>query len=177
MSVETIDKAVIRKSKSSKVPDVPVAKTIQTDQPVQMDDDERKLDLQTKIAEAQRMLSEKHAGVKTQGETIADLYSGLPASEKVAKLEDELEAAKQELNTQALESQEIEGAKDVLAEAKVERNHWQAMLSLYLVQWAHRYSRRDVTVGDQRLEIIITAKLGKVVDELQAELPLWDVTE
>lgn len=174
MAVEKLEKP-----RGGKVPKAPKTKAIvpapQPDAPAT--DEERKLDLQNKIADAQRKLAEKAKGLKTQGEVVAELYDGLPASEKVKRLEAELEDAKKELNTQALESREMEGAKDTLAELKVERNHYQAMLSLYLVQWAYRYSRRDVTVGDQRLEITISAKLGKVVDELQAELPLWDNVE
>lgn len=173
--VETIDKAV--KGKGGKVPKAPKTQAIDVAPPADMTDEDRKLDLQSKIAEAQRMLSQKAAAVGTQKETVAELYDGLPASSKVAELEEQLEAAKADLKEEALRSKEIEGANEVLAEVKTEKSHWEAMLSLYLVQWATRYKRRDVTVGDQRLEIKITAKLGNVVDELQAELPLWETTD
>jgi len=109
--------------------------------------------------------------VKTLAEQLAQECEKLPAFDRVADLEGQLEVAREELHRQEIGSAAINGIKDKLAEARRELKLAAGALSSLLIHFMADYRQRSLDVNQQHRAIDVSAKLGKALDK-QEVLPL-----
>ncbi len=114
------------------------------------------------------------ATVQSLGAEASDLIEKMPEYDRVADLEGQLANARQQLKDAKLNNGELQDKLDELASARTNAMISRKALSSLLVKWTAKYQQRNVLLGVEMHEIILTAKLGKEVESAQGTLPLFD---
>lgn len=133
-----------------------------------------KLAQQEQIVKQLAEVKTNQAKVQNQKAKVDEIVEKMPEFDKVADLEGQLEAARDGLKQAKLNSQEYQEAADALTELRVDLNISKKGLSALLAKWATKYSQRNVLLGTVMHEIVLSAKLGKELEDVQESLPLFD---
>lgn len=136
--------------------------------------DEDKLAQQNQIVKQLGEVKTDQAKVQSQKAKVDEIVEKMPEFDKVADLEGQLEIARDNLKQAKLNSQEYQEAADALTELRVDLNISRKGLSALLAKWATTYSQRNVLLGTVMHEIVLSAKLGKELEDVQGTLPLFD---
>lgn len=136
--------------------------------------DDDKLAQQDQIVKQLTDVKTDQANVQNQKALVDEIIEKMPEFDRVADLEGQLEAARDSLKQAKLNSQPYQEAADVLTELRVALNASRKVLSALLVKWTAKYQQRNVLLGMEMHEIVLTAKLGRELDSAQGTLPLFE---
>lgn len=138
------------------------------------DRDEQKLLDQDMIANQLRDVRTAQQVVQNEKNKADEIVEKLPEFDTVTDLEGQLAAARDGLKQAKLNSQELQGQLDVLTQARTNLSIAQKALGGLLLKWTAKYQQRNVLLGTAMHEIVLVAKLGKELEDLQQPLPLFD---
>lgn len=99
---------------------------------------------QKQIADQSRDVESDKAAVKNLSEMVAQERESLPAFDKVADLEGQLEAARTELKQQEASSRELNDMRDNLAVKRQELKNARQILSSLLVAYMAAYRQQSI---------------------------------
>ena len=137
-------------------------------------DDNQKLLDQDMIVKQIGDVKTTTAHVQNQTAKVAEIVEKMPEFDKVADLEGQLEIARDNLKQAKLNSQEYQEEADKLTDLRVSANIAKKALSSLLVKFTAKYSQRNVLLGTEMHEVVLTAKVGKELEDLQQPLPLFE---
>lgn len=137
-------------------------------------DSDQKLKDQNAIADALRLLKSHAQRVQNLSNEADELTEQLPTFDTIADLEGQLAAARTNFKQEKLNSKELQDKLDEVTSARVDYKIASKQLGALLVRWTARYQQRNVLLGTEMHEIILTAKLGKEIEDLQQPLPLFE---
>jgi hypothetical protein len=136
--------------------------------------DDEKLQDQNMIVNQLAECRQDAGHVQNLGAKASELIEKMPEYDKVADLEGQLELARKGLKDAKLNNGELQQVLDKLAEARTNAMISRKALSSLLVKFTAKYQQRNVLLGMEMHEVVLTAKIGKELESEQGTLPLWD---